>query len=115
QPVINCKASGTSAERPTQTVYCFCPTATMLTMTPAVKATDSQRWVCRIHLFQFNGTSSYGSNKFSNAYRMNIRSSASTSCQARHRYENRPSQIEDPRIFHRPSARDSTSREARAE
>src|SRR5215469_2333925 len=58
QPVINCKASGTSAERPTQTVYCFCPTATMLTMTPAVKATDSQRWVCRIHLFQFNGTSS---------------------------------------------------------
>ena len=58
QPVINCKASGTSAERPTQTVYFFCPTATMLTMTPAVKATDSQRWVYRIHLFQFNGTSS---------------------------------------------------------
>jgi hypothetical protein len=30
----------------------------MLTMTAAVKAMDSQRWVCRIHLFQFNVTSS---------------------------------------------------------
>src|SRR5438445_979045 len=30
----------------------------MLTMTATVKAMDSQRWVCRIHLFQFNGTSS---------------------------------------------------------
>src|SRR5579862_6614828 len=24
-------------------------------MTATVKATESQRWVCRIHLFQFNG------------------------------------------------------------
>src|SRR5437660_2264542 len=31
--------------------------ATMLTMTATVKAIDSQRWVCRIHLFQFNWTS----------------------------------------------------------
>src|SRR5947209_390738 len=29
----------------------------MLTMTATVKAMDSQRWVCRTHLFQFNGTS----------------------------------------------------------
>src|SRR5437660_1100215 len=29
-----------------------------MTMTATVKAMDSQRWVCRIHLFQFNGTSS---------------------------------------------------------
>src|SRR5438552_18142273 len=26
----------------------------MLTMTATVKAMDSQRWVCRTHLFQFN-------------------------------------------------------------
>jgi hypothetical protein len=32
--------------------------ATTLTMTATVKAMDSQRWVCRIHLFQFNVTSS---------------------------------------------------------
>jgi hypothetical protein len=30
----------------------------VLTMTATVKAMDSQRWVCRTHLFQFNGTSS---------------------------------------------------------
>jgi hypothetical protein len=29
----------------------------MLIMTAAVKAMDSPRWFCRIHLFQFNGTS----------------------------------------------------------
>ena len=39
-------------------VYFLCPTATMLTMTAIVKAMDSQRWVRRTHLFQFNGTSS---------------------------------------------------------
>ena len=33
-------------------------TTTLLTMTVTVKAMDSQRWVCRTHLFQFNGTSS---------------------------------------------------------
>src|SRR5262249_20073259 len=27
-------------------------------MTVTVKAMDTQRWICRIHLFQFNGTSS---------------------------------------------------------
>jgi len=58
QPVTNCNMSGTSAKRPTQTVYFFCATATKLTITPTVKAMDSQRWVCRTHLFQFNGTSS---------------------------------------------------------
>src|SRR5882762_9515447 len=31
--------------------------AMMLTMTATVKAIDNQRWVCRIHLFQFNWTS----------------------------------------------------------
>src|SRR5580765_1251514 len=29
-----------------------------LAMTVTVKAMDSQRWICRIHLFQSNGTSS---------------------------------------------------------
>jgi hypothetical protein len=29
----------------------------MLTMTATVKAMDSQRWICRTHVFQFNGTS----------------------------------------------------------
>jgi hypothetical protein len=29
-----------------------------LAMTVTVKAMDTQRWICRIHLFQFNGTSS---------------------------------------------------------
>jgi hypothetical protein len=28
--------------------------ATMLAMTVTVKAIDSQRWICRIHLFQFS-------------------------------------------------------------
>src|SRR5206468_6311438 len=58
RPVKRSEASGSSAKRPTQTVYFFCATATMLTMTPTVKAMDSQRWVCRTHLFQFKGTSS---------------------------------------------------------
>ena len=60
RPVTSCKISGSSAKRPTQTVYFFCATATMLTMTATVKTMDSQRWVCRTHLFQFNGTSSEG-------------------------------------------------------
>ena len=32
--------------------------ATQLAMTATVKAMDTQRWICRVHLFQFNGTSS---------------------------------------------------------
>jgi hypothetical protein len=55
--VKNCKATAATAKRPTEFVYFFCAIATMLTMTAAVKAIDSQRWVCRIHLFQLNGTS----------------------------------------------------------
>jgi hypothetical protein len=31
--------------------------ATKLAMTVAVKAIDTQRWICRIDVFQFNGTS----------------------------------------------------------
>src|SRR4030081_730201 len=58
RPVKNCRASGITAKRPTEAVYFFCAMATMLTMTATVKAMDSQRWVCRIHLFQFNVTSS---------------------------------------------------------
>jgi hypothetical protein len=34
------------------------PMATKLAMTVSVKAMDSQRWICRIHVFQFNETSS---------------------------------------------------------
>lgn len=33
-------------------------------MTATVKAMDSQRWVCRTHLFQFNGTSSFSAELF---------------------------------------------------
>ena len=47
-----------TAKRPSLRLYFPCTTATPLTMTATVKAMDSQRWVCRIHLFQFNGTSS---------------------------------------------------------
>jgi hypothetical protein len=53
-PVTNCKASVPTATRPTLAVYLPCTTATRLTMTATVKAIDSQRWICRIHLFQPN-------------------------------------------------------------
>ncbi len=33
------------------------PIATKFAMTAAVKAIESPRWICRIHLFQFNDTS----------------------------------------------------------
>ena len=56
RPVNSCKASGNTAKRPTLGVYFPCTTATMLTMTATVKAMDSQRWVCRTHLFHFNVT-----------------------------------------------------------
>jgi hypothetical protein len=59
RPDENSKASGATAKRPTMLVYLPLTTATMLTTTAAVKAMDSQRWVCRIHLFQLNGTSSF--------------------------------------------------------
>src|SRR5438105_7653974 len=58
RPVRKSKASGATAKRPTPVVYFFCATATMLTTTATEKAMDSQRWICRTHLFQFNGTSS---------------------------------------------------------
>src|ERR1700676_3275239 len=58
RPVKSSEASGSSAKRPTQPVYFCSRTATMLTTTATVKAMDSQRWICRTHLFQFNGTSS---------------------------------------------------------
>jgi len=44
--------------QPSLEEYFPCTTATPLMMTATVKAMDSQRWVCRIHLFQFNVTSS---------------------------------------------------------
>jgi hypothetical protein len=37
--------------------YLPASTATVLMMTATVKAVGSQRWACRTHLFQFNGTS----------------------------------------------------------
>src|SRR5258708_31011396 len=57
RPVKNCKASTTTPKRPILELYLPRATATPLTMTATVKAMDSQRWVCRIHLFQFNRTS----------------------------------------------------------
>src|SRR6516164_248094 len=55
RPVTRSKASGNTAKRPTPPVYFFSAIATMLTMTATVKAMDSQRWICLIHLFQLNG------------------------------------------------------------
>src|SRR3954470_3503649 len=49
--------SGNSASRPTQTACFSCIMAIMLTTTATVKAMDSQRWICRIRIFQFNETS----------------------------------------------------------
>ena len=57
RPVKNCKASGITADRPSELVYFFSAIATMLMSTATVKAMDSQRCVSRIHLFQFNRTS----------------------------------------------------------
>src|SRR6516225_6784567 len=59
RPERKSKASGATARRPTQVAYLPLTTATMLMMTARVKAMDSQRWVCRTHLFQFNGPSSF--------------------------------------------------------
>src|SRR6266567_5707911 len=58
RPVSRSKASGKTATRPSLEEYFPCTTATVLTMTATVKAMDSQRWVCRIHLFHFIVTSS---------------------------------------------------------
>ena len=55
RPEKKSRASGATARRPTQLAYLRVATATMLTMTAAVNAMDSQRWICRTHLFQFNG------------------------------------------------------------
>ena len=57
KPVNRRNASGNTAKRPSGFVYFFCAMATTLTMTATVKAIDSQRWVWRTHLFQFNSTS----------------------------------------------------------
>jgi hypothetical protein len=58
RPVKNCKARGMTANRPREFVYLFFAMAKILMTTAAVKAIDNQRWVCRIHLFQFNLASS---------------------------------------------------------
>src|SRR3954451_24722717 len=58
RPVSRSKASGSSPKRPTQTACCSRTKTTMLTMTATVNAMDSQRWICRTHVFQFNDTSS---------------------------------------------------------
>src|SRR5258708_30105391 len=59
RPVSMSKASGNSGKKYTQEAGSFPnPKVMKMAMTIAVKAMDSQRWVCRIHMFQFNGTSS---------------------------------------------------------
>jgi len=57
RPLSRSKASGKTAKRPSLELYLPCSTPTMLTVTATEKAMDSQRWVCRTHLFQFNVTS----------------------------------------------------------
>jgi hypothetical protein len=57
RPVSKSKTRGSSARRPTQTAGFSWAKATTLTMTAAVKAMESQRWICRTHLCQFNATS----------------------------------------------------------
>ena len=47
-----------TADSPSLLLYFPRTTVTPLIMTATVKTMDSQRWVCRIHLFQFNRTSS---------------------------------------------------------
>src|SRR5215472_14152524 len=56
RPVTRSKASGNTAMRPTPPLYFFSAMATILMITATVKAMDSQRWICRTHLFQLNGT-----------------------------------------------------------
>ena len=43
-----------TADRPSLLLYFPCTTVTPLMMTATVKIMETQRWVCRIHLFQFN-------------------------------------------------------------
>jgi hypothetical protein len=59
RPVNRSNASGNSGEKVIQAGGCPCPKprATKLAMTVIVKTMDTQRWVCRTELFQFNGTS----------------------------------------------------------
>jgi hypothetical protein len=86
KPVKKSKASGATAKRPTEVLYFFCAMATLLMMTAAVKAMDSQRWVCRIHLFQFNGTSSEVEPEADRAHRPVLRDRGA----CRHSLSNRP-------------------------
>jgi hypothetical protein len=58
KPVKRSKASGSSGEYVTHAGGWPCVIAAKLASTVNVKAMDSQRWVCRINLLQFNGTSS---------------------------------------------------------
>jgi hypothetical protein len=52
RPVARSKASGSRGEYVTQGGGCACPNdnTTMLAMTVTVKAMDTHRWICRIHL-----------------------------------------------------------------
>ena len=54
RPVSRSNASMATADRPSLLLYFPCTTVTPLMMTAAVKTMDTQRWVCRIHLLQFN-------------------------------------------------------------
>jgi hypothetical protein len=53
-PVSRSKASMATADRPNLLLYFPSTTVMPLMMTATVKTTDTQRWVCRIHLLQFN-------------------------------------------------------------
>ena len=57
-PVSISKASGSSGRKYTHWAGSLpTPSAMKMAATTAVKMIDSQRWICRTHLFQFNGTS----------------------------------------------------------
>jgi hypothetical protein len=54
RPVSRSDASMATADRPSLLLYFPCTTVMPLMMTATVKTMDTQRWVCRIHLLQFN-------------------------------------------------------------
>jgi hypothetical protein len=95
RPVNRSKASGKTAKRPSLELYLPCTTVTMLTMTATVKTTDSQRWVCRTHLFQFNVTSSEEQSEADRAYLQVLRNPFGESVLLAERDEVRFSSIHD--------------------
>jgi len=62
-----------TADRPSLLLYFPCATVTPLMMTATVKTMDTQRWVWRIVLLQFNWTSSATANSISYCDHQNYR------------------------------------------